>query len=681
MGYLVRVLCTILSCLCFYSTYAQLHGQALVDSLVKEVSIQDNDTTKLNLMADISWECMYVNPEMGVDYGQKMVELARTLGIKSEIARGYSSMGHNYRIIGEYQNAIASNEKALKVYREAGNKKGVAAVTCNLGVVYNDKNDHVKGLSYLIEALRLDEEGGYHLYAAKVASNIGGIYWRQSNFDKAIEYSQKALQYCEEQKNMGGVIAITKNLGSIYEGKEDYETALEYFLKDIVLCDTYGDKEGFSRVSLDIGRVYGLKRDYVTALNYYSGAVEVAKEVGSRLTIGLGYLAIGKLFLSIYQDSVGNLAGIRATSGNVEVQQKKYLSGSKRISIPDRRSEQLRQALYYLNLGLDKVKGIDNPKALVECYTQLTLAYKLSGQYKEAYNASQNSYALSDSIFSRENKEKVLKLTLKNEYSRQRLTDSLKVAEDQKIARINLKKQKSYTYAGIAGVLLLGGFSFFVFKERRKSESERKKSDGLLLNILPEAVAEELKANGVTSAKHYDNVTVLFTDFVNFTQASESMNPQALIDELHTCFKKFDEITNKYGIEKIKTIGDAYLAAAGLPTADPEHALHVVSAAKEITDFMSDRLAKLGRERTFEVRVGIHSGSVVAGVVGVKKFAYDIWGDTVNTAARMEQNSEAGKINISQTTYDLVRDKITCEYRGEVEAKGKGVMKMYYVSA
>jgi len=208
---------------------------------------------------------------------------------------------------------------------------------------------------------------------------------------------------------------------------------------------------------------------------------------------------------------------------------------------------------------------------------------------------------------------------------------------------------------------------------------EKQKSDDLLLNILPEEVADELKVKGSTTAKHFDNVTVLFTDFVNFTEAGEQMKPQELIDELHSCFKAFDEIIEKHNIEKIKTIGDAYLAVAGLPSSDPKHAENVVSAALEIRAYMEARLASRAAG-TFHIRLGIHSGSVVAGVVGVKKFAYDIWGDTVNTAARMEQNSEPGKINISQTTYDMIKDKFKCTYRGEIDAKGKGMLKMYYVT-
>jgi class 3 adenylate cyclase len=152
-----------------------------------------------------------------------------------------------------------------------------------------------------------------------------------------------------------------------------------------------------------------------------------------------------------------------------------------------------------------------------------------------------------------------------------------------------------------------------------------------------------------------------------------------LVDELHACFSAFDGIMAKYSIEKIKTVGDAYLAVSGLPLADEKHAENGLTAAIEIKEFMLGRRSELG-EKTFEIRIGIQSGSVVAGIVGVKKFAYDIWGDTVNTAARMEQNSEAGKINISETTYELVNDKFNCEYRGEIEAKNKGKLKMYFVS-
>lgn len=216
--------------------------------------------------------------------------------------------------------------------------------------------------------------------------------------------------------------------------------------------------------------------------------------------------------------------------------------------------------------------------------------------------------------------------------------------------------------------------------EQQHSElkTAKHKSDELLLNILPSEVAEELKEKGHTEARLFNNVSVLFTDFVGFTKAGERMSPQELVDELHVCFRTFDEIISKYRIEKIKTIGDAYLAVAGLPATDEQHALNVTRAALEIQAFMKERKSRLG-DKTFEIRIGIHSGSVVAGIVGIKKFAYDIWGDTVNTAARMESSSEAGRVNVSEPTYMLIKERFECTYRGMIDAKNKGEMNMYFV--
>jgi len=215
-------------------------------------------------------------------------------------------------------------------------------------------------------------------------------------------------------------------------------------------------------------------------------------------------------------------------------------------------------------------------------------------------------------------------------------------------------------------------------KQHEELKKEKNKSDSLLLNILPAEVADELKEKGYSDAKSFNNVSVLFTDFVNFTIAGEHMSPQELVDELHICFKTFDEIISKHGIEKIKTIGDAYLAVGGLPVADENHAINAVKAAIEIRQFMLNRRKELN-EKTFQIRIGIHSGGVVAGIVGIKKFAYDIWGDTVNTAARMEQNSEPDKINVSESTYLLVKDRFRCTHRGKIDAKNKGELNMYFV--
>ncbi len=214
---------------------------------------------------------------------------------------------------------------------------------------------------------------------------------------------------------------------------------------------------------------------------------------------------------------------------------------------------------------------------------------------------------------------------------------------------------------------------------------EKRISEDLLLNILPRDVAEELKIKGDTRAKAFTMVTVMFTDFAGFTEKSKRMSAELLVDEIHYCFSAFDNIINKYRVEKIKTIGDAYLCVSGLPVSNYTHAVDMLRAAFEMRDFMiarkKEKEAKV--EIPFELRIGIHTGPVVAGIVGIRKFQYDIWGDTVNTANRVESLSVPGKVNISQSTYELVKDLPDFEFesRGKVEVKGKGEMEMYFVES
>ncbi len=223
--------------------------------------------------------------------------------------------------------------------------------------------------------------------------------------------------------------------------------------------------------------------------------------------------------------------------------------------------------------------------------------------------------------------------------------------------------------------------TFEISRQKDIIESEKKKSDDLLLNILPAGVAEELKTNGVAKARSFDNVAVMFTDFKNFTKVAELLSPEALVAEIDFYFRKFDEIIGKYNIEKIKTIGDAYMCASGVPASNAQASQDMVNASLEIMEFVQQMILEHNKEgkASFNLRIGINCGTVVAGIVGMKKFAYDIWGDAVNIAARMEQNSEPGKINISEAVYLQVKDTVNCVYRGKIEAKNKGQIDMYFV--
>lgn len=241
----------------------------------------------------------------------------------------------------------------------------------------------------------------------------------------------------------------------------------------------------------------------------------------------------------------------------------------------------------------------------------------------------------------------------------------------------------SLSLLSIIGVLFIGRQRTLrqLEEKNRIIQEEKRRSDELLLNILPEEVMHELKAHGKTTAKNYAKATVLFADIKDFTGISERLTPDQLIEGLDAYFERFDKVIEKYGIEKIKTIGDAYVCAGGVPTKSETNPHLVVQAA---LDFMKE-IESLHRERVaqgkipFEFRIGIHTGQLVAGVIGIRKFAYDIWGDTVNMAARMQQAGQEGKINISGGTYEMVKDKFACVYRGKIEAKNKGEVDMYFV--
>jgi class 3 adenylate cyclase len=236
--------------------------------------------------------------------------------------------------------------------------------------------------------------------------------------------------------------------------------------------------------------------------------------------------------------------------------------------------------------------------------------------------------------------------------------------------------------------ILLRWRTWLFFKDKEKVErivmerteeilKEKEKSEILIANLLPKGTADELKSTGKATSQKFAMATVLFSDIQGFTKIAEQMNPEMLIDQLDAFFFHFDMVVEKYNIEKIKTIGDAYMCAGGIPNKNITNPVEVVLAALEMQEYM--RELKSTNTDIWDLRIGIHTGSVIAGVVGHKKLSYDIWGDTVNTASRMESSGEAGKVNISGHTFELIKDFFICEHRGKMPVKYKGEIDMYFV--
>ncbi len=263
----------------------------------------------------------------------------------------------------------------------------------------------------------------------------------------------------------------------------------------------------------------------------------------------------------------------------------------------------------------------------------------------------------------------------------------------EQAAKLKLQKSQQNFFIALMSILAIVVVGLFLrYRDSKRHtemlefknriiEEEKEKSDKLLLNILPSVVANELKLNGTAKARKYQTATVLFSDFVNFSSISKSLTPEQLVSLLDFYFKLFDDVIEKHGLEKIKTIGDAYMCVGGLPEKTNSHAQDVISAALEIQTILDQQ--KLEHEKKgqpyFEARIGIHTGPLVAGVVGSKKFAFDIWGDTVNIASRLESGGEPGKVNISGVTHELIQNQFSCTSRGKIPIKNRGEIEMFFV--
>jgi class 3 adenylate cyclase len=243
-------------------------------------------------------------------------------------------------------------------------------------------------------------------------------------------------------------------------------------------------------------------------------------------------------------------------------------------------------------------------------------------------------------------------------------------------------------YAILGGLVLIMAIAVITYKNYREKarinkvlDKQNAEIESLILNILPKEIARELQAEGEATPRYYENVSVLFTDFKGFSSISQGMTPNELVEHLNDYFHAFDDIVGQLGLEKIKTIGDAYMCAGGIPLPNRTHPVDIVKAGLAMQEYINQRKEELAQkgEVGWDLRVGVHTGPIVAGVVGKKKYAYDIWGNTVNIASRMESNGEPGKVNISESTYKLVKDRYKCHHRGKIYAKNVGDIDMYFI--
>ncbi len=521
--------------------------------------------------------------------------------------------------------------------------------------------------------------GEIYLYQAYAYSFFNDII-------KSYELALLALKYNTDYK-VRDVLPLSKLMAVLWNPNGSIEKQRSAFLKLLPEVNTIESKVWYIRTIGGFGNAFNSVNDIVKSDSLIRLAIAESQKYNQKFmeAHNLGRLMDSYFIKQIY-DTCIYLTKI--TNAYFEsIQEKRIysegLGALVEIYLIKSKTDKkyLDSALFYSNLSLKKAYEIEYLSRILGCYQQQYLIHKEKEDSKNTVLFLEKFVSLNDSLYGQNARSKLEGIAIQQ---RDEIADTQLQLKDAEVAQ-----QRIYSYAALAGIFLITLLLLFVFKNYKNQKKsteiiiqEKQRSEDLLLNILPAEMAEELKTNGITKAKAFTMVTVMFTDFKDFTGISEKVSAELLVDEIHHCFSAFDLILQKYKIEKIKTIGDAYMCASGLPVPSYTHATDMIQAAIEFQHYMLERKKeKESRgEIPFLLRIGIHTGPVVAGIVGIKKYAYDIWGDTVNLAARMEQNSESGKINISGSTYELVKDKFNCVHRGKIQAKNKGEIDMYFVS-
>ena len=621
-------------------------AQTNLDSLYTLWQDQNQtDSIRTYAFKNYIWDgFLFDKPDTAFILAEELVTFAKTKQYPIAEAEAYNMQGVSFWFKANYTQAVNYYERSLKIREEIGDKKGIAASLFNIGNIYLRQSNFPQALEYNQRSLIIEEEIGNKEGIANSLGNIGYIYSLQGNYTKALDYLLRSLKTREE---IGDKIEITNSLGNIgfhYKEQGNYPKALEYYKRDLKIQEEIGYKKGTGNSLNNIGEIFYEQGNYPKALDYLLRGLKIQEEIGDKHGIAVSLANIGHNYNAQY----------------------KY-----------------NQAIVECNKGLTLSKEMESINQQESACACLYEAYKGLGNPTKALEYHEQLAVLNDSLISRENAKKFTQLDMQYEFDKEEAREDMEQEKKDVIAAQELKRknlERNGFMAGFAVVLLFAGV---FFHQRNSIKKEKERSEELLQNILPKEVAEELKTKGHSDAQLIDNVTVLFTDFKNFTALSELLSPKELVEDLHACFSEFDRICEKYGIEKIKTIGDSFMAAGGLPSPNTTHAQDVVKATLEMIDVVEKVKAEKAKvnQHFFEIRVGVHTGPVVAGIVGIKKFQYDIWGDTVNTASRMESSGVAGKVNISEATYVLLKDDphFTFKNRGKIEAKGKGQMEMYFV--
>lgn len=589
-----------------------------------------------------------------------------------------------------------------------------------LGINYAQSNEESVQRQDLVDSLKK----AYFQSKERNLELLVSVLQEDPNPDSMLKYGK--ILFDKSLKDSADLMAFhgLLHLGNGHVFKGELSQGLEYYFESMKYAEKAEYEEGRGKLFLAIADTYSQSENSQNAVFYYERSIEILRNGNDSLGLasaifnaGDEYLTMGKLDSALLYTQeaqaifkqvnypigeaycFGNLGMIYAKNGNNTGAEENINKAIQRLeeyneyypisvylefmsSIYLQNGDQTR-ALNYSERSLELAKQYGLKDQISQSNLTLSKIYEQIGNPPKAFEYYKNHILYRDSVNNIASVQEMANLRTDYEVSQKQIKVDL-LEKESFIKDLQTKRQQFVIYGVLILLVLVALLAFVTYRRYRYEketkqiiEKEKNRSEELLLNILPAETAEELKENGEVKAQRINSATVLFTDFKSFSAISEHITPEQLVKSIDYYFKEFDRISTKYNLEKIKTIGDSYMCAGGLPLENQTHAKDVVLAAKEMMEFVNN---KVDNNLThFEMRIGIHTGPIVAGIVGIKKWQYDIWGDTVNIASRMETNSVPGKINLSETSYELIKDEFECEYRGSIDVKNRGIWKMYFL--
>ena len=665
------------------------------------------------------------NPDSSFVLANQMIDLSKELKRPDYQVKTLGNLALIKYVQGKYDEAANYLDQGLILADEIYDRINKANLLRIFGMVNEAKGDNPSALKYYEESLALSMEIQDTLVMARALNSLGIFHQTVlGNADTALEYYYKSLELKKHKRDKLGVAITTYNIGETHYMKGDFTNSIQIYLQALKLFEEIDDQIGIQDVYNAVGNIYNQQGDLSKANEYYHKSYKLTQKTGDKLGQAMALINIGdshmlqgkldsaeqvlnsslailteidnQLHISQPLKFLGDLAFQKNDLNKaLEQYQRAYQIAKNQENLPLTSEMAIRMAQSYVKMGrlnegarfLTEASSlsewIDNNEMKMVMYDVYTQYYQKRGEVKNELNAYRNYILYRDSLVNENTIREITRQEMNYNFDKKQLADSLEYASQQAIKDGIISREKFRRNAFATGLLLFVLLSGLIYRQYRLTQEARQQSDELLLNILPVQTARELKEKGHTSAKKYSNVTILFSDFKDFTKVAEQMSPEDLVAHLDEYFQAFELITKKFGLEKIKTIGDAYLAVGSMPENNNAQPKDVVNAALQMQQFVNEKKRQEGANglQAFDMRIGIHTGDVVAGVVGQAKFQYDIWGDAVNMAARMETYSEPGKVNLSFATYELLKDQANLSFKQRplLKVKNKGDLQMYFV--